>query len=509
MRLCPAKSAEKTASGGKKFVQTRLPFKLITPGGGAGPTSSSSSSSSPATTGSGPVTVILDEDDPAPRKRKLSYDDESPSEGTGCSTGQLRRSTSKENLNLASSIATKKVKTTDSIADDVIELDEDEADKEMVSQDEVVEAKSSKVVKTKPKKAEAKKGSPAPIQIKLPLVNKRSKRRKSLKKSEEPLETSTTDVAKGDSESSDDIEIIAEELNPQKRHKVQTPREKSPENSSASGKQMEEEVRQKNGKDPKKQEESKKTGKESKKEEPKNAELNKKNDQATIDLFMGKKVETNKKDKPEVKTTAKDNKDPSIAEDSKPKEVPKKDTSKTVGKGKKEGAKPSEKSHHRVSVALEGHQRILEWHTRGVQLLGHQSPAHCVRIQGVHIDGLIVAIIVSSAVPTKAVDEVAHAHRCVIDPLWPAVQVHRPQHVLANWMSCALWAAGRIAPVCCARRRRSLIWAQAARAAEAAKTHKGKQVRRSCRSFWARGGEVRAQLRAIEGHTGVNADTKH
>ncbi|KMZ08828.1 chromatin assembly factor 1 subunit A [Drosophila simulans] len=339
----PAKSAEKTASGGKKFVQTRLPFKLITPGGGAGPTSSSSSSS-PATTGSGPVTVILDEDDPAPRKRKLSYDDESPSEGTGCSTGQLRRSTSKENLNLASSIATKKVKTTDSIADDVIELDEDEADKEMVSQDEVVEAKSSKVVKTKPKKAEAKKGSPAPIQIKLPLVNKRSKRRKSLKKSEEPLETSTTDVAKGDSESSDDIEIIAEELNPQKRHKVQTPREKSPENSSASGKQMEEEVRQKNGKDPKKQEESKKTGKESKKEEPKNAELNKKNDQATIDLFMGKKVETNKKDKPEVKTTAKDNKDPSIAEDSKPKEVPKKDTSKTVGKGKKEGAKPSEKS---------------------------------------------------------------------------------------------------------------------------------------------------------------------
>lgn len=331
----PAKSAEKTASGGKKFVQTRLPFKLLTPGGGAVPTSSSSSSS-PVTTGSGPVTVILDEDDPAPRKRKLSYDDESPSEGTGCSTGQLRRSTSKENLDLASSIATKKVKTTDSVVEDVIELDEDEADKEMKDQDQVVEAKPSKEVKSKPKKSEAKKGSPAPIQIKLPLVNKRSKRRKSLKKSEEPLETSTADVAKGDSESSDDIEIIAEELNPQKRQKVQTPSEKSPENSSTSGKHTEE-VMQKNGKDSKKQE--------SKKEEPKTAEQNKKNDQATIDLFMGKKVETNKKDKPEVKTTAKDNKkDPLIAEDSKPKEVPKKETSKTGGKGKKEGAKPAEKS---------------------------------------------------------------------------------------------------------------------------------------------------------------------
>ncbi|EDV46344.1 chromatin assembly factor 1 subunit A [Drosophila erecta] len=325
-----AKSAEKTASGGKKLVQTRLPFKLLTPGGG--PVSTSSSSSSPATTGSAPVTVIQDEDEPAPRKRKLSYDDESPSEGTGCSSGPLRRSTSKENLDLASSIATKKAKTTDLPAEDFIELDDDEADKEMADQNGVVEAKASIEVKSKPKKPEAKKGSPAPIQIKLPLVNKRSKRRKSLKKSGESLDTTATTVGKGDSESSDDIEIIAEELNPQKRPKVQTPLEKSPGNSE----KQEEEVSQKNGKDSMKQEGPQRTGKESKKEEPKTAEKNIKNDQATIDIFMGKKAETSKKDKSEAKTGKGNKMDHPIAQDSKPKEIPKKD--------KKEESKPDEKS---------------------------------------------------------------------------------------------------------------------------------------------------------------------
>ncbi|EDX02228.1 chromatin assembly factor 1 subunit A [Drosophila yakuba] len=341
----PAKSAEKTASGGKKFVQTRLPFKLLTPGGGSASTATtSSSSSSPATTGSAPVTVILDDEDPAPRKRKLSYDDESPSEGTGCSTGQLRRSTSKENLDLAASIATKKVKITDLPAEGVIELDDDEADKETTDTDEVVEAKASTEVKSKPKKPEAKKGSPAPIQIKLPLVNKRSKRRKSLKKSGESLDTSATDVGKADSESSDDIEIIAEELNPQKRQKVQTPLEKSSENSPENEKQ-EKEVSEKNGKDSKKQAESQRPGKESKREEPKTAEKNKKNDQVTIDIFMGKKAESSKKDKPEAKTAGKGSKkDQPIPEDATPKEVPKKDASKTVGKPKKEESKPDEKS---------------------------------------------------------------------------------------------------------------------------------------------------------------------
>jgi len=51
-----------------------------------------------------------------------------------------------------------------------------------------------------------------------------------------------------------------------------------------------------------------------------------------------------------------------------------------------------------------------------------------VRVQGVDIDGLVVPIIVSSAVAAEAVDEIAHAHRRVIDPLRPAVQVYRPQH---------------------------------------------------------------------------------
>ncbi|KAI8036164.1 hypothetical protein M5D96_011024 [Drosophila gunungcola] len=85
-------------------------------------------------------------------------------------------------------------------------------------------------------------------------------------------------------------------------------------------------------------------------------------------------------------------------------------------------------SHHRVAVALEGHQRVLERHTRRVQLLRHQRPAHRMRIQDVHVDGLVVAVVVASAVAAEAVDEVAHAHRRVIDPLRPTVQVHRPQH---------------------------------------------------------------------------------
>jgi len=45
--------------------------------------------------------------------------------------------------------------------------------------------------------------------------------------------------------------------------------------------------------------------------------------------------------------------------------------------------------------------------------------------------------------------------------------------------------------------------------AETAKAHKGKQVRRSCRSLRGLGGRQEAagvQVRAIEGHTGVNAN---
>ncbi|XP_037725530.1 chromatin assembly factor 1 subunit A [Drosophila subpulchrella] len=338
-----AKSAERTASGGKKFVQTRLPFKLLTPGGGAGAGTAVGGAASGASSSAGdPVTVILDEDDPdpAPRKRKLSYGDETPLEGTGCSGGQLRRSNSKENLDLSSSIATKKVKTTDSVAEDVIELDDDDCDDVIVEKKAVV-VKETKEVKPKPKKPEPKKASPAPIQIKLPLVNKRSKRRKSLKKSEEALDSSPKEAAKMGSESSDDIEVYAEELNPQKKPKVQKPLEKSPQQ-----KQEEEEDSQKEEEAPKKQEGPKKTSKESKKGELKGAEPNKKKDQSTIDLFIAKKVDSTKKEKSEAKK-----KDQSIVADPKTKEAPKKDSIKSLLEPKKAESKPAEKSKKDVNEA--------------------------------------------------------------------------------------------------------------------------------------------------------------
>ncbi|XP_017113420.1 chromatin assembly factor 1 subunit A [Drosophila elegans] len=326
-----AKSAEKTASGGKKFVQTRLPFKLITPGGGGGGVgggTGATASPSASTSASGPsATVILDDDedtDPAPRKRKLSYGDESPLEGTGCSAD------SKENLDVGSTIATKKVKTApaamdvDSLAENVIELidDDDEAMAEEHDQQAVKE--KEKETRPKPRKSEAKKASTTPIQIKLPLVGKRPKRRKSLKKSEDCEDTPAKDAGKTGSESSDDIEVISEELNPQKKLKVQetvagavaVAVDQSPEKSP----------------EVKKQEKPKEASKESK-EEP-----HKKNDQSTIDLFMAKKVESGKKEKPELKTTEKSKKkDQPRSEDAKAKEATKKDTTKVLGKSKKEG----------------------------------------------------------------------------------------------------------------------------------------------------------------------------
>ncbi|XP_017100619.2 chromatin assembly factor 1 subunit A-B [Drosophila bipectinata] len=223
------KTAERNSSG-KKFVQTRLPFKLITPGGSA-PGAAAPSSGAP------------EAETQEPRKRKLSYEEDVEPEGTSTSEDHLRRSTSKENLNVTGPAATKKAKTTeadeDAMAEDVIELDDEED--EVVSVKEVAEAKEPKVTKpakkslpkdkqnsTKAKeklnssKSKESKSSPAPpIQIKLPLGNKRPKRRKSLKKSDETVDSSPIDSSKPGSESSDDIEAIAEELNPQKKPKVQ------------------------------------------------------------------------------------------------------------------------------------------------------------------------------------------------------------------------------------------------------------------------------------------------
>lgn len=208
------RNANNTGSGGKKFVQTRLPFKLITPVAKTAETSTTSSSTTPSTSAAASSVPVVDLDDVErePRKRKLSYGCEKESD-----TEQLRRSNSKENLELGVTAITpnKKPKTVDT--EDVVEVidDDDEVEAESVLSDSVPK-------KTKQKPAEGANHHPAPVQIKLPLNNKRSKRRKSLKKAESvekaPLVKEPLTVDRSDS--SDDIEAIAEELNPQKRPKV-------------------------------------------------------------------------------------------------------------------------------------------------------------------------------------------------------------------------------------------------------------------------------------------------
>ncbi|KAH8291625.1 hypothetical protein KR018_007413 [Drosophila ironensis] len=248
------KSAERSSSNGKKFVQTRLPFKLIAPTGAAASSAAASASaatSSGASEAANPSEMAVE----VPRKRKLSYEDETEAAaGSGAEAGgdHLRRSNSKENLDLTgAAVAPKKAKTGEAPAvEEIIELDDDDVEA-------AVEAKpgKGKEQQGKAKKGTAKgapkerageagkardKSSPAPpIQIKLPLNNKRLKRRKSLKKAEETeagAGTGTGTGSKASSESSDEIEVLAVELNPQKRSKKEQEdvavAEEEPESSS-------------------------------------------------------------------------------------------------------------------------------------------------------------------------------------------------------------------------------------------------------------------------------------
>ncbi|XP_017869598.1 PREDICTED: chromatin assembly factor 1 subunit A-B [Drosophila arizonae] len=230
------KSADRngsTGSGGKKFVQTRLPFKLIAPLAKGGAADAAATKAAASTSSAVELDLDLEEAEPRaePRKRKLSYGSESPPE-----TEQLRRSNSKENLQLfAAATATyKKPKTTEANADDVIELDDDEHEdndndkdnnndekKDSAKKEEDRQAKGN--VKEKKLKEKPTDGAThTPIQIKLPLGNKRVKRRKSLKKSEAAQQSPQPKLGSSAerSDSSDDIEAIAESLNPQKRAKV-------------------------------------------------------------------------------------------------------------------------------------------------------------------------------------------------------------------------------------------------------------------------------------------------
>ncbi|KAH8388079.1 hypothetical protein KR093_011572 [Drosophila rubida] len=222
-------------SSGKKFVQTRLPFKLITPvaatSGAASASGAATATPSASTTAAAVISIDLSDlpdVEREPRKRKLSYglDKESDAEAADVS---LRRSNSKENLLTPTTTQSKKPKTADTedcieLIDDDDDADEETADDNLLQQKSKSKPKSKLRVKAKEKVVE----SAAPVQIKLPLNNKRAKRRKSLKKSDSVEQTPPappTSVPVERSDSSDDIEAIAEQLNPQKRPKVQQEQE--------------------------------------------------------------------------------------------------------------------------------------------------------------------------------------------------------------------------------------------------------------------------------------------
>ncbi|EDV92135.1 chromatin assembly factor 1 subunit A-B [Drosophila grimshawi] len=209
------------SSSGKKFVQTRLPFKLLTPLAKAAAEEQTATAS----------TATADEQR-EPRKRKLSYDDdkratsgaaamEQDELGEGGTEKQLRSRNSKENLDVNN--------------EDVIELDDDEEveEEELVEEEKEHEQLEEEQEQQEPTEAEPmpeKKNSRklAPIQIHLPLNNnKRAKRRKALIKSS--VEASMKPADKERSDSSDDVES----LQPQKRPKVIEPKENGKSNAKA------------------------------------------------------------------------------------------------------------------------------------------------------------------------------------------------------------------------------------------------------------------------------------
>ncbi|KRF82283.1 uncharacterized protein Dvir_GJ19324, isoform B [Drosophila virilis] len=220
------RSGNDNGSSGKKFVQTRLPFKLITPVAKAAAAAAASPTPTATTSPTASASSVVEEEqlEREPRKRKLSY---------GCGeepvAEQLRRSNSKENLGelgVSGITSSKKPKTTEAMSEEVIELDDDDDvdDDDAVDVDVDVDgdvkdpAADNHVKEKKVKEKSAESAShPAPIQIKLPLSNKRGKRRKSLRKAEKSVKAPP---AAEPSDSSDDIEVIANSLNPQKRPKT-------------------------------------------------------------------------------------------------------------------------------------------------------------------------------------------------------------------------------------------------------------------------------------------------
>ncbi|XP_041451418.1 neurofilament heavy polypeptide-like [Drosophila obscura] len=240
----PAERTCTTGSGGKKLVQTRLPFKLITP---VASTTAAATSTSSSTRAQPDGDALTSEEPPAqePRKRRLSYSEEKSSSDDTPQLDQQRRSNSKENLAVGAAVAVGAVKKPKilevlAMAEEIIELDDDDdADEDIDEKEQKEEKKTSapapagakaKIqIKPKAKPRPREKATTSPIQIKLPLLSKRgSKRRKSAKIPEEASakEVAPQVVPVSESDSCDDVERIAEKVHSPKRLKVMLPKSK-------------------------------------------------------------------------------------------------------------------------------------------------------------------------------------------------------------------------------------------------------------------------------------------
>lgn len=230
-------SAEKNSA--KKLVQARLPFKVIAPGSSpidAGSTSSGENESKLE----GNLTKTTDA-----RKRKLSYE----SDDVDINAKEEADNTSKENVEvLVTASKKKKTAPSNAVAEEIVSLlDDDEADSS--TNDDIANTSTASTSNKKPnnkktpktaltkektkgagtpksatlKAQKEKANSASKLTIKLPLsAGKKSKRRKS-KVHTFLANNSTNDLSQGNNscaDSSDDIEEVSSELNPQKRTKL-------------------------------------------------------------------------------------------------------------------------------------------------------------------------------------------------------------------------------------------------------------------------------------------------
>lgn len=258
-------NAEKSSA--KKLKQARLPFKVIAPG------------TSPVGTKAATTTPLgqQEKDKEAnktgvqnsteSRKRKLSYDEVEEAEGNvnsvtvsggGADDNDDEDNVSKENVEIVTAASKKKkLSSIESTAAEVVLLSDDEDDvseekgnhveeshKELANTSKVSGAKKTDLVLKTPN-ASAKdikrkgagtpnnttssaqkdknSGSASKLQIKLPLSAGKKKRRKSKLHQLSLNNSAATDGSHNNSAqelSSDDIEEIAVELNPQKRQKL-------------------------------------------------------------------------------------------------------------------------------------------------------------------------------------------------------------------------------------------------------------------------------------------------